>query len=151
MSSVASSVIGSAGAATQAPTTDRIRIPSGTFRMGSDKHYPEEARVHRVTVDNLGRRHPASGLGGLFPMHANQNALRRTTTLISDLTLLLATALVCAVALSKPALAQQTNKPNILVIIDDDIGQTNVSAYTHGLMISHRLQLQAAFQVYGQA
>ena len=28
----------------------------------------------------------------------------------------------------------QTNKPNILVIFGDDIGQTNVSAYTHGLV-----------------
>ena len=28
-----------------------IRIPGGTFRMGSDKHYPEEAPAHRVTVD----------------------------------------------------------------------------------------------------
>jgi sulfatase modifying factor 1 len=28
-----------------------IRIPGGTFRMGSDRHYPEEAPVHRVTVD----------------------------------------------------------------------------------------------------
>lgn len=30
-----------------------IRIPSGTFRMGSDKHYPEEAPSHRVTVDGF--------------------------------------------------------------------------------------------------
>src|SRR6266536_2209160 len=28
-----------------------LRIPGGTFRMGSDGHYPEEAPVHRVTVD----------------------------------------------------------------------------------------------------
>ena len=28
-----------------------IRIPGGTFRMGSDKHYAEEAPSHRVTVD----------------------------------------------------------------------------------------------------
>lgn len=29
------------------------RIPCGTFRMGSAKHYPEEAPVHRVTVDSF--------------------------------------------------------------------------------------------------
>jgi len=35
------------------PTTDMIRIPGGTFRMGSDRHYPEEAPVHRVAVDGF--------------------------------------------------------------------------------------------------
>jgi formylglycine-generating enzyme required for sulfatase activity len=28
-----------------------VLVPGGTFRMGSDNHYPEEAPSHRVTVD----------------------------------------------------------------------------------------------------
>ena len=28
-------------------------IPGGTFRMGSDHHYPEETPAHRVTVDGF--------------------------------------------------------------------------------------------------
>ena len=43
------------------PSTHRSRplddnmvwIEGGTFRMGSDRHYPEEAPVHRVTVDGF--------------------------------------------------------------------------------------------------
>ena len=34
-------------------TTDMTRIPGGTFRMGSDKHYAEEAPVHRATVSEF--------------------------------------------------------------------------------------------------
>ena len=34
-------------------TDGMIWIPGGTFRMGSDKHYPEEAPAHRVTVDGF--------------------------------------------------------------------------------------------------
>jgi formylglycine-generating enzyme required for sulfatase activity len=30
-----------------------VFIPGGTFRMGSDRHYPEEAPSHRVTVDGF--------------------------------------------------------------------------------------------------
>ena len=37
---------------------DRLRsgmvfVPSGTFRMGSDHHYPEETPSHRVSVDSF--------------------------------------------------------------------------------------------------
>ncbi|GEP02906.1 hypothetical protein MOX02_09440 [Methylobacterium oxalidis] len=34
-------------------TRDMVFLPSGTFRMGSDGHYPEEAPVHRVQVDGF--------------------------------------------------------------------------------------------------
>src|SRR5262249_1948659 len=34
-------------------TENMVRIPGGTFRMGSDKHYPEEAPIHRVTVSDF--------------------------------------------------------------------------------------------------
>ena len=30
-----------------------VCVSGGTFRMGSDRHYPEEAPVHRVTVDGF--------------------------------------------------------------------------------------------------
>ena len=32
---------------------DMAWIPGGSFRMGSDRHYPEEAPVHRVAVDGF--------------------------------------------------------------------------------------------------
>src|SRR5689334_19871309 len=32
---------------------EMIWLDGGTFRMGSDRHYPEEAPVHRVTVDGF--------------------------------------------------------------------------------------------------
>jgi formylglycine-generating enzyme len=37
----------------QSAPPNMVWIPSGTFRMGSDKHYPEEAPAHRVTVDGF--------------------------------------------------------------------------------------------------
>ena len=39
---------------TESPThPDMVWIPAGTFRMGSDVHYPEEAPAHRVYVDGF--------------------------------------------------------------------------------------------------
>src|SRR3984893_17857367 len=37
----------------QSAHANMIFIPGGTFRMGSDKHYAEEAPAHRVTVDGF--------------------------------------------------------------------------------------------------
>src|SRR5262245_24047786 len=34
-------------------TQDMVWIPGGTFLMGSDKHYPEEAPAHEVTVEGF--------------------------------------------------------------------------------------------------
>jgi formylglycine-generating enzyme len=33
------------------PFANMVQVPGGEFRMGSDRHYPEEAPVHRVRVD----------------------------------------------------------------------------------------------------
>src|ERR1700754_4531028 len=37
----------------ESQAADMAWIPGGTFRMGSDDHYPEEAPSHRVTVDGF--------------------------------------------------------------------------------------------------
>ena len=40
---------------------DMVHVPGGTFWMGSDRHYPEEAPAHRVTVAGFWMdRHPVT-------------------------------------------------------------------------------------------
>ena len=39
-----------------------------------------------------------------------------------------------ATSVSAPAVAQQQQRPNIVIIWGDDIGQSDISAYSHGLM-----------------
>jgi len=40
---------------------DMVRVTGGTYRMGSDRHYPEEAPVHSVHVDAFWiDRHPVT-------------------------------------------------------------------------------------------
>ncbi len=34
-------------------SVEMVWIPGGTFRMGSDRHYPEEAPAHRVSVSGF--------------------------------------------------------------------------------------------------
>jgi len=51
---------------------------------------------------------------------------------IGKFSIALLTLLAVAVMASAPAAAQQ--KPNIVVIWGDDIGQSDISAYSHGLM-----------------
>src|SRR6201990_287925 len=49
-------------------------------------------------------------------------------------TLLLLTTISVAALSSAPVRAQQQQRPNIVVIWGDDIGQSNVSAYSRGMM-----------------
>ena len=35
------------------PDENMVWVPGGTFQMGSDRHYPEEAPAHSVTVDGF--------------------------------------------------------------------------------------------------
>jgi hypothetical protein len=48
-----------------------------------------------------------------------------------------ALALAAPFLVSAPVQAQQPQHPNILVIMGDDIGQSDISAYTFGLMGYH--------------
>jgi arylsulfatase A-like enzyme len=69
----------------------------------------------------------------------SKSSLNRRNILLGGTTLA-ATAAVTSVASVRTAQAQQpaassdSKKPNILVIFGDDIGQSNISAYTFGLM-----------------
>lgn len=50
-----------------------------------------------------------------------------------------------AVAVSAPAAAQQERKPNILVIMGDDVGWFNISAYHQGIMSGNRRNSKPAW------
>ena len=55
-------------------------------------------------------------------------------SMVRTISLGLFAALAAALVASVPAAAQQQQRPNIVVIWGDDIGQSNVSAYSRGLM-----------------
>src|SRR5271167_2395918 len=72
---------------------------------------------------------------------ADDSALNRRNVLLGTSTLVAAAALTSSAlaqaqkaAPAAPAAAPSGGKPNILVIFGDDVGQSNISAYTHGLV-----------------
>src|SRR5262245_48137221 len=63
-------------------------------------------------------------------VHSWRKNMKFTTSFLSFLlTFFFVAAVTCA-----PAVAQQQQRPNIVVIWGDDIGQSNVSAYSRGMM-----------------
>ena len=65
---------------------------------------------------------------------ANRGTFSRRNLLLGGASLAAAAAALPSVSGIKPALAQATGKPNILVIFGDDIGYWNISAYNRGMM-----------------
>jgi arylsulfatase len=65
---------------------------------------------------------------------SRRNILLAGTTLAAASALAASTTIQTAQAQQQPATAPSGQRPNILVIFGDDIGQTNISAYSFGLM-----------------
>ena len=66
--------------------------------------------------------------GFLGKMESNQRMRKIRNALLGSFAAVAAATVICT-----PAAAQQ-QKPNIVVIWGDDIGQSNISAYSRGLM-----------------
>jgi arylsulfatase len=64
----------------------------------------------------------------------NDNGRLKRRDLLLGSSALLAASALSASGVANPAQAQQANKPNILVIMADDIGYWNISAYNRGMM-----------------
>ena len=67
-------------------------------------------------------------------MSTKDNVNRRSTLRIGA-AIAVAVSTICAATIgATPAMAQQQQKPNIVIIWGDDIGQSNISVYSRGLM-----------------
>ena len=63
------------------PFPDMVWIPGGTFRMGSDKHYPEERPMHQVAVDGFWMdRYPVTNESFAGSWRDGSRHLRRDST-----------------------------------------------------------------------
>src|SRR6516225_816871 len=66
--------------------------------------------------------------------HLPTHAFNRRNILLAGTTLAAASAVVTNSVVRNAHAQANGKKPNILVIFGDDIGQSNISAYTFGLM-----------------
>jgi arylsulfatase len=67
-------------------------------------------------------------------MSMKDNVNRRSILRIGAAIAVAGSIICAAIAGATPAMAQQQQKPNIVIIWGDDIGQSNISAYSRGLM-----------------
>src|SRR5215468_2408775 len=68
------------------------------------------------------------------PKEADRGAFSRRNLLLGGASLAAAATALRSVSEIRPAQAQATGKPNILVIFGDDIGYWNISVYNRGMM-----------------
>src|ERR1700716_77128 len=96
--------------------------------------------MHRNREEQvMSRKHPSGDSHGVAPQSGG--GMKRRDLLLSGSSLVAASAL-SAIGLTSPAQAQQPatapstagQKPNIVVIMGDDIGIWNLGAYNRGMM-----------------
>jgi alkaline phosphatase len=93
-----------------------------SLRRQIDLDQTEAANLHLGEGETNIARHLNQHSKGSFMSNARN-------ILFASLATLAAATAICA-----PASAQQPRKPNIVIIWGDDIGQSNVSAYSRGMM-----------------
>ena len=109
---------------------------SGHFETPVDAKSPLLHRAAQYYIE----AHAESVKGEAMAKELDQRVMRRRDLLLTSLAIVAALALgtggLLNAAQAEPTTAPQPSgtKPNIVVIFGDDIGQTNVSAYSFGVM-----------------
>ncbi len=123
------------GAATGDASTRHVRSPRRPGPLPTDRILAGTSVLNR-----LGVKMEYAGPGLSFELQSNQSrggvAMKRRRLMTAGLSARLsATALALGLAtLGLVGPASAADKPNILVVWGDDIGQSNISTYTHGLV-----------------